>query len=198
MTGSQSVGSQSVGSLPAGRAIAAIFVVATVALLARTALNLSELEVPPGLELPAGEALIEGQAAPDFTLATVAGDSLSLASLQGQVVLVDFWATWCGPCVVEMPVLQQLYDDFEGRGVEIVAVSTDVTPAKVPRFVDRHGLTFPVLLGGLSVQALYRVTALPTLYVVDQQGTIRHVHVGYTPGNEVKLIEEVEALLAEG
>ena len=189
---------QTIGSSSAGKVLAAIFVASTVALLARTAVNLSELEVPPGLELPAGEALIEGEAAPDFTLATVAGDSLSLASLKGQVVLVDFWATWCGPCIAEMPVLQQLYEDFDGRGVEIVAVSTDITTAKVPAFVDRHGLTFPILLSGLSVQALYRVTALPTLFVVDQRGTIRHVHVGYTPGTETQLIEEVEALLAEG
>lgn len=186
------------GSMTTGRVLAVILVAVTVTLLARTATNLSRLEVPPGLDLPTGDALTVGTSAPDFVLATVAGDSLSLASLRGQVVLVDFWATWCGPCLVEMPVLQELYEDFEGRGVQIVAISTDVTPARVPAFVERFGLSFPVLLGGLSVQAAYRVTALPTLFVVDQQGVIRHVHVGYTPGAEAELIEEVELLLARG
>ena len=83
---------------------------------------------------------------------------------------MDFWATWCGPCRVEMPALQKLYEDFAGRGVEIVAVSVDVLPEVVPEFVRRLGLTFPVLLDGRSLQAQYRVRALPTLFVVDPSG----------------------------
>lgn len=190
----------SVGSVGMGRVVAGILVAVSLAVLARTALNLSEMHVPPALELPSVETLATDDMAPEFALATVGGDSLSLASLRGQVVLLDFWATWCGPCRIEMPVLQDLYEEqFAGRDVEIVAVSTDVSPHPiVDNFVERYGLTFPVLVNGLAVQAQYRVTGLPTLFIIDQAGTIRHVHVGYRPGAEQALVEQVEVLLGEG
>ena len=186
------------GSIWTGRALAAVLVTVTVALLARTAMNLSQIHVPTAIELLGGETLNPGEAAPAFQLVTVDGDSLSLASLKGQVVLVDFWATWCGPCRAEMPALQQLYEDFAGRGVELVAISVDVQSQGVPEFVRRLELTYPILLDGRAVQASYRVLGLPTLFVVDRQGIIRHVHVGYAPGAEAALADEVEALLSEG
>ena len=182
----------------AGRALVALLAIVTLALVARTATNLAQLEVPPSMEFPsAGDALSPGRAAPDFRLATVGGDSLSLAELRGQIVLIDFWATWCGPCLQEMPALQQIYDDYADRGVEIVAVSCDVTPGVVPDVVARMGITFPVALEGLPVQALYRVDGLPTVIIVDRQGVIRFHHLGYAPGAEAALVDEIEALLAE-
>ena len=181
-----------------GRVFLGAVVIVVLLVLGGTARRLSKVLVPPTLELPAGSALQVGSEAPDFHLPTVDGDELSLISLRGQVVLVDFWATWCGPCRQEMRGLQRLHADYAGRGVEIVAISVDAQPEAVGPYARREGLTFPVLLGGVTAQVGYRVTGLPTLFVVDRNGMIRYVHVGYAPGAESVLAEEVETLLAEG
>lgn len=186
------------GSLLAGRVLAALLLAVTVALLARTATNLRALDVPARALLPAGTKLSTGQEAPDFRLATIAGDSLSLGSLRGRVVVVDFWATWCGPCQQELPALQRLYEEHAARGLEIVAISVDAGPEAVAPYARQARLTFPVVLGGIAVQTLYRVTALPTLFLVDRAGVIRFYQIGYAPGSEAALAAQVEALLAEG
>ena len=185
-------------SLLWGRVLLGTIVVVSLAVLGGTVRHLSHVDVPPSLELPTGSALEAGSAAPDFQLPTLDGDELSLSSLRGQVVLVDFWATWCGPCRQEMPALQRLHEEFAGRGVEIVAISMDAQTEAVAPYARREGLTFPILLGSVAEQVRYRVAGLPTLFVVDQGGIIRFQHVGYSPGAEPVLAEEIEALLAEG
>jgi len=185
-------------SLLWGRILLGTIVTVALAVLGGTARHLSILEVPASLELPTESALEVGSEAPDFELPTLAGDELSLRSLRGQVVLVDFWATWCGPCRQEMPALQRLYEELAGRGVEIVAINVDARPQTVPPYVRREGLTFPIVLGGVAEQARYRVSGLPTLFVVDQSGVIRYRHIGYAPGAESVLAEEIEALLTGG
>ena len=185
-------------SLLWGRVLLGIIAVVALAVLGGTIRHLSTVDVPPSLELPTGSALEVGAEAPNFQLPTLDGDELSLISLRGQVVLVDFWATWCGPCRQKMPALQRLYEEFAGRGVEIVAISVDAQSEKVAPYARSEGLTFPILLGSVTEQVRYRVTGLPTLFVVDQSGVIRYQHVGYVPGSEAALAEEIEALLAEG
>ncbi len=181
-----------------GRILLGAMVVAALAVLVGTARRLSNVEVPASLELPAGVELAAGNEAPDFRLPTLDGDEVSLSSLRGHVVLVDFWATWCGPCRHEMRELQRIHEEYAGRGVRIVAISLDAHPEAVDPYVRREGLTYPILFGGAAVQASYRVTGLPTLVVVDQEGIVRHVHVGYAPGAESVLVDEIEALLSEG
>lgn len=181
-----------------GRILLGIIIAVALAVLGGTAIHLSTVEVPASLELPTGSALEVGDEAPDFRLPTLDGDELTLSSLRGQVVLVDFWATWCGPCRQEMPELQRLYEKLANRGVEIVAINVDAQPEAVAPYVRREGLTFPIVLGGAAEQVRYRVTGLPTLYVVDQSGVIRYRHIGYVPGAESVLAEEIETLLAEG
>jgi len=187
-----------VRSLLWGRILLGCIVAVALAVLVGTARHLSTVDVPVSLELPAGSTLAVGDEAPDFHLPTLDGGELSLSSLRGQVVLVDFWATWCGPCRQEMPELQRLYEEFAGRGVEIVAINVDAQPQAVAPYVHREGLTFPIVLGGAAERVRYRVTGVPTLFVVDQSGVIRYQHVGYAPGAESVLAAEIEALLAEG
>lgn len=134
--------------------------------------------------------------APDVALAGVPGAS-SLAALRGRVVLVNFWATWCPYCRHEMPAMQRFYEDHRGRGLEIIAFSSDDDPAKVRAFMAREGYTFPAPMADGSVsRAFGGVDRLPTSFVIDRSGTIRHkisgqVHYG-------RLEDLIGPLLAEG
>ncbi|HEU4697862.1 MAG TPA: TlpA disulfide reductase family protein [Gemmatimonadales bacterium] len=138
-----------------------------------------------------------GAAAPDVRLVTLAGDSLSLADLRGQVVLVNFWATWCPPCRVEMPGFQRVYEARRERGFTILGLSVDAAGrAPVARFLAEHGITYPVAMANTSaIQGFGRATLLPTSYLIDRRGRIRHEVRGYF--TEVALAQAVERLLAE-
>lgn len=142
-----------------------------------TAIFLASLFVvacsPAFLASPAPEV---GAVAPDFTLQTLDRRTLSLSGLRGQVVLINFWATWCGPCKLEMPAIQERYND---GGFEVLAVNFDEPAELIEPFVAELGLTFPILLdpGGM-VQELYRIRGYPTSFFVDADGLIRFMHIG--------------------
>jgi peroxiredoxin len=138
-----------------------------------------------------------GQEAPEFVLETFDGDSIQLAQLRGKVVLLNFWATWCGPCRVEMPWFEQLHRDRAGDGLVIVGASTDLgTPDVVRRFLAEHDITYPV---GQATPSLRRafggVRGLPTSFLIDRRGRIRHSVVGIF--TEPALRAAVDRLLAE-
>jgi peroxiredoxin len=130
---------------------------------------------------PAEETAVSPQRdsqAPNFMLSDLSGQEISLSDLRGRVVLINFWATWCGPCQLEMPALQSRYEMYEGD-LTVLAVDFDEPADLVQDFVDEYGLTFDVLLDpGASVQQLYRVLGYPTSVFVDEQGVIRIIHVG--------------------
>lgn len=139
------------------------------------------------------------QTAPDFTLPDLNRQQISLSDYRGQVVVVDFWATWCGPCQVEMPHLQAIYDDLHERGVQVLAVSVDEarTASRVKPHIMSRGFTFPVLLDtSTEVVARYNPQMiLPYVVVVDQSGKIVYRHSGYSAGDEVELRSVVMGLL---
>ncbi len=117
-----------------------------------------------------------GSPAPDFTAQTLQGESVSLSDLRGQVVLINFWATWCAPCRVEMPAIQARYNR---GGFTVLAVDFDESAELVQAFVDDLELSFPVLLDpGGEIQNLYRVRGYPTSFFVDAEGIIRVFHIG--------------------
>jgi thiol-disulfide isomerase/thioredoxin len=114
----------------------------------------------------------------DFTLNTLRGDRLGTEDLRGQPVLINFWATWCGPCRIEMPYFEEAYQQF-GPDLVVLAVNIDEPADQVQAFVNDLGLSFDILLDtGSKVQALYRVTAFPTTYLVDREGMVKVQHIG--------------------
>jgi peroxiredoxin len=118
-----------------------------------------------------------GAETPGFRLPTLDGGERSLASWRGQVVVLNFWATWCPPCVAEMPSLERLHHALGPEGLAVVTVSTDEDEAAVVAFVTRHGLTLPVLLdpGGRVAARAYRVASYPQTFVLDRHGVLlRH------------------------
>jgi peroxiredoxin len=130
----------------------------------------------PGTPAPAPVA---GAPAPDFTLSDASGESITLASLRGQVVLINFWATWCGPCQLEMPAIQREFEARQGQGFTVLAVDAGETGPDVVDFGGKFGLTFPLLLDPkVVVNDLYRIRGYPTSFFVDRAGVIAIQHVG--------------------
>ena len=132
---------------------------------------------PPDI-LPVAERNVVklGESAPNFHLRDLNGQPVALSDLRGKVVLLNFWATWCGPCRVEMPAMEQLYRTFSRKDFEILAVSTDAQGAAVTRpFQQENHLTFPILHDAdYRVGLTYGARTLPMTFMVDRQGIVRH------------------------
>ena len=152
--------------------------------------------------LGAGPAAAAGKVAPAFTLRDIANQSHSLAQYKGKVVLVNFWATWCGPCQVEMPHLQAMADELGPKGLVVIGISADSArdASKVKPLVMSKGLTYPILLDPqTAVVSAYNPTkTLPFNVLIDRLGNIEQVFSGYNPGDEAKLRAATEKLLAAG
>lgn len=127
----------------------------------------------------------EGFSAPDFTLETLEGETITLSDLRGQVVIVNLWSSWCPPCRAEMPAIEQIYQSYKARGLEVLAVNTTYQDSEkaAAQFAQDFGLTFPILLDrDGAVSRRYQLQALPTTYFIDRQGIIRAV----IPGGPMK------------
>ena len=136
-------------------------------------------------------------AAPDFTVQTLDGRTVALHDLRGQVVVLNFWATWCSPCKAEMPALQRVYADLHAQGLEVLAVTVETDQDALQAFVDAYHLTFPIGVDATTdVARLYRVQGTPTTFFIDRDGIIRWVVVG-GPMSEGLVRSKVEALLQE-
>jgi peroxiredoxin len=136
--------------------------------------------------------------APDFTLRSVGGANLRLQEQRGQVVLVNFWATWCGPCRQEMPHLNRLYDKYRSSGFVLLGVNIDDDPRAAADLATKLGLRFPVLLDtDKKVSRVYDMSAMPATLLIDRDGRVRHIHRGYREGFERTYEEQVRSLLKE-
>lgn len=137
--------------------------------------------------------------APDFTLKDINGQTHSLSQYSGKVVLVSFWATWCTPCMAEMPQLQKLYEKYASQGFVVLSISTDDarSTSQVKPLVKAKGLTCPVLLDKeTTVVSMYNpAKTLPFAVLLDRNGQIAKVHSGYNTGDEVTLEAEIQTLL---
>lgn len=144
------------------------------------------------------QPLSVGTVAPAWKLASTNGDSLSSADLRGKVVLLDFWGTWCAPCLMEIPKLQGLHIKYASRGVIVVGVScrepSGADPAKVLR---DHGGTYATMVHGDSVAQRYTTFGFPTLYIIDRSGRIADVIAGYDDAMEKDIAKTVERLIGE-
>ncbi|MBM2826133.1 MAG: hypothetical protein HW403_197 [Dehalococcoidia bacterium] len=120
-----------------------------------------------------------GEPAPEFTLQNLAGEAVALKDFRGQTVLVNFWATWCGPCRVEMPEMEAIYKEKAGDGFTILAVNFKEDPERASSFARNLGLTFPVLLDSKGqVADAYGVIGLPTSLFIDGDGIVKAMQVG--------------------
>jgi peroxiredoxin len=136
--------------------------------------------------------------APDFTLESRDGGAVSLGELDGQVVMINFWATWCVPCRQEMPHLQALYERYNSLGFELLAVNVENDPDSAREWLEETPVTFPVLFDSKNeVSKLYKVVAMPSTVLVARDGTMRFIHHGYKPGYEGEYQNQVRALLRE-
>lgn len=141
---------------------------------------------------------LEGQTAPDFALKSSTGENLRLSEYRGDVVMINFWATWCGPCRQEMPLLDELYTRYERVGFNLLGVNIDDDSRRAMQMIEELGVNFPVLFDSRKeVSKLYEVEAMPVTVLVDREGNVRFVHHGYKPGYEDKYLDQVRSLLRE-
>ncbi len=126
------------------------------------------------------ETTAPGKVAPDFTLTDTQGNEVTLSDLRGQVVLVNFWATWCPPCRQEMPSMEELYQQLKSRGVELLAINIEENgPKVVADFLTSRSHSFPILFDSQAqVQRLYHVSRFPETFIIDRNGNIVEHVVG--------------------
>jgi thiol-disulfide isomerase/thioredoxin len=136
--------------------------------------------------------------APEFRLENRAGGEMSLSGLKGQVVMINFWASWCGPCRQEFPALDQIYSKYKPMGFQMVAINVESEKADAERFLGKTPVSFPILFDpDNTVSGNYGVSAMPTTFLVDRQGRLRWQHRAYKPGDEARYIEQIRAMLRE-
>ena len=139
-----------------------------------------------------------GKTAPDFTLKSLDGKNLKLSEMTGNVVLINFWASWCGPCREEMPLLNALHNKYEPLGFTVLGVNVEENVNGAKGFLKNFPVDFPVLLDNTNkVSKQYKVIAMPTTVVVDRDGNMRFLHQGYKSGDEAKYRQMVKKLVRE-
>lgn len=153
------------------------------------------------LRSPGDEAFVRtGEPAPGFELESLNGASMSLESLRGKVVYVNFWATWCAPCRDEAPALQRLYQELSPAGFEILALSIDKPgdEAKIREFEQAYGLTFPILRDPTEVvYSQYGATGVPETYLIDAEGRLAEAYIGPRDWDEPRYARTIRRLLDE-
>ena len=146
---------------------------------------------------PAGASSISGKA-PEFTLKSRSGQNLRLSDYRGQVLLINFWASWCGPCRQEMPLLEDLYKRYGKLGFTILGVNVDTDSTKANNYLRDISVTFPIMYDTTNaVSKSYNVNAMPTTVIVDRNGNMRFLHQGYKPGYERDYKKQVVQLIKE-
>jgi peroxiredoxin len=125
--------------------------------------------------------------APEFVLPLISGGEVALAQLQGKTVILDFWATWCAPCEVQMPILDALWREARGGDLVVVGISVDTDPpAQVAAWIEERGFDYPIALGDQSLALRYGILGFPSLVLVDPEGRIQARHTGVWSREEIE------------
>lgn len=136
--------------------------------------------------------------APDFTLKSNSGENIRLAEQRGNVVMLNFWASWCGPCRQEMPHLNAISEEYSSLGFSLIGVNVDENQNDADRAIKDLRVAFPVLFDNDSrVAELFSVDAMPTTIIIDKDGNVRHLHRGYQSGYEDDYVKQVAGLIRE-
>ena len=153
--------------------------------------------VPPGTRGQGKGQAAEHEVAPDFKLKTVDNRTIRLSDYRGKIVFLNFWATWCPPCRMELPSMEKLSERLKGQPFIILAVNVDEgNPENVRGFVREMDLTFPVLIDDGSAAARYRVNAIPTTFIIKKDGVIYSIINGARPWNEQSYVDAIDKLVA--
>jgi thiol-disulfide isomerase/thioredoxin len=136
--------------------------------------------------------------APRFQLASMAGKPVSLEQYKGQVVMLNFWASWCGPCREEMPILEKLHAKYKPMGFTMIGVNVEPDSAEAAKWLKATPVTFPILFDTKSdVSKLYSVASMPSTVIIDRKGNLRWLHRGYKAGDENEYLNQIRALVRE-
>jgi len=136
--------------------------------------------------------------APDFTLQSSTGENVRLAEQRGKVVMLNFWASWCGPCRQEMPLLDAMHKRYSSAGLQFYGVNVEEDNSDAKKLIKDLGVSFPVLFDPESkASQLYGVDAMPTTVLIDKKGQIRYVNRGYKAGDENKYRDQIRELIRE-
>ncbi len=156
-------------------------------------LNGSALGRITGCSVDSAQSLQPGEPAPDFQFQNPEGQATSLSDLRGKAVLVNFWATWCGPCAYEMPYIQQIYDEWSGKELVLLAINLGESSDKVTSFVESYSISFPVLLDtNQDAARCYNILYIPSTFFIDRDGIIQDIEVGAFESKE-----EIESSLSK-
>jgi peroxiredoxin len=146
----------------------------------------------------ASQALVSEGPAANFTLKSASGENIRLSEYVGQVVLINFWASWCGPCRQEMPELEQIQQRYSQLGFTVFGVNVEQDREMADKVLRDIPVSFPILFDDTNaVSELYGVDAMPATVLVDRNGVIRHMHRGYTPGMEALYEQQIRQLIRE-
>ncbi len=137
--------------------------------------------------------------APAFTLPARGGGDIALADLKGKVVMLNFWATWCGPCRQEMPLLETIHKKYKPLGFTMIGVNVEPDSAAAETWLGKQPpVSFPILFDRDStVSKLYKVNGMPNSVIIDRKGNVRVLHRGYKPGDENQYLDHIRALVRE-
>jgi peroxiredoxin len=136
--------------------------------------------------------------APQFTLAAKGGSNVSLSQYKGQVVMINFWASWCGPCREEMPLLESIYKKYSKLGFTMIGVNVEPDSKAADEWLKATPVSFPILYDTDSkVSKLYEVAGMPSTVIIDRNGKLRKLHRGYKPGDENEYLDSIRALIRE-
>ena len=150
------------------------------------------------LTLPALAADPTGAPAPQFTLTARSGANVSLGQYRGQVVMLNFWASWCGPCRQEMPLLDSIYTKYKRMGFTLIGVNVEPDSKSANDWLKQTPVSFPILYDKESkVSKMYDVEGMPSTVIIDRAGKVRALHRGYKPGDENEYLDSIRTLVRE-
>jgi thiol-disulfide isomerase/thioredoxin len=149
-----------------------------------------------GCPQPVTKPGLIGNPAPDFSAAMLNGEPFRLKDQIGQVVLLDFWATWCGPCLAELPMLLRIADEYKDQGVVLYTINGGEEPATIHSFLKKNGAEMNVVLDSTGeISDKYNVNGIPQLVLIDRSGNVKQIHVGYNPRMNGELRRELDQLV---